>query len=1065
GLFSFDGQNGNNSFESDEEIIFKHAIYFSNQYKNNYLKTLPYYPTLMHKIIHVPQVDQLKTVKQICKDMNGNIIALIDPSIETLNIYSRSLCEQLDLIHIDIEPNLEPSYSFNLYPALDVICQAFADLIKKFDWKHAAIIYNSKTNLETVNCLLSGPANSMPKLDIAMRMANYEYEYRSILRDISGRSIKNIIIDLEPDQTQTLLKMALQLGMVNSTFSYIVTSLDAEIMNLEDFKYNRANITALRIVKPDSDFHRLISLNLTDYLLYNSKDNEKNKILLKTKNALLFDSIFTIAIAIKEAEQFINLNLGNVSCTNSHSLTFGGKLSSFVERVSLNGLTGLIKFQNKQRREFELDVLQLKEIGLYKCGSWSPDKGLNFTFFDEVFEENGLGQRKNSFRVVTLVEEPYVIEKDGKLQGFCIDILDEIANKMNFRYEIYKAADNQYGNEENGTWNGMIKELMDKKADLAISAFTINYKRQQMVDFTKPFLSLGISILYKVPTSKKPGLFSFLNPLSLEIWMFTLITYLLVSLIMMVLARFSPYEWRSTHPCDSNNEFVENQFTVWNSLWFAVGTLMQQGSDINPKALSTRLVGGVWWFFTLIIISSYTANLAAFLTVEKVDLSITNVEDLANQTKISYGVFKGGSTMNFFKDSKIETYQRMWKEMIKNPDKSFVKSNQEGIERVLKKDYAYLMESPLIDYEIQRNCNLTQIGGLLDSKGYGIATQLGSPYTDDISLKILEMQEKGDIQKFYNRWWKSGSTCIRDEKKDSKANPLKVENVGGIFVVLVGGCLLAVFVSFLEFIYYAKTNSKYIKKPICTQMIDELRFAVKCGGSAKKIQLSTTTAVPVKSPSKQQLQETTGFNEKNLSRSLGNLDKKECKKCEKIIQNELIDNIKSDNALVCKHNSKSNLSIRNPGLLIVEREAAIDAQTALLNSHATPYSHLHLSHQQVNHERKPKKSKSRKKTLPNYELKDDSDEFFQLKTFNRNPDLMNNDQRQNDRNQFGILSKNSQINRNISISKDQYEIPIIRLNENSSKRQSQAASSFNRDKSLTNLSSSSSYQIGNHNFR
>ena len=45
----------------------------------------------------------------------------------------------------------------------------------------------------------------------------------------------------------------------------------------------------------------------------------------------------------------------------------------------------------------------------------------------------------------------------------------------------------------------------------------------------------------------------------------------------------------------------------------------------------------------------------------------------------------------------------------------------------------------------------------------------GSPYTDDISLKILEMQEKGEIQKLYKRWWKGGSTCMSDEKKDSKA--------------------------------------------------------------------------------------------------------------------------------------------------------------------------------------------------------------------------------------------------------------------------------------------------------
>ena len=182
-----------------------------------------------------------------------------------------------------------------------------------------------------------------------------------------------------------------------------------------------------------------------------------------------------------------------------------------------------------------------------------------------------------------------------------------------------------------------------------MSSLTINFKRQQVIDFTKPFISLGISILFKVPTSEKPGLFSFMSPLSLEIWIYTLTAYLAISFILMVLARFSPYEWRNPHPCNPDSEYLENTFTLTNSLWFAVGTLMQQGSDINPKAFSTRLVGGVWWFFTLIIISSYTANLAAFLTVERVVLPIQNVEDLANQDLIQYGTLKGGSTEGFFK--------------------------------------------------------------------------------------------------------------------------------------------------------------------------------------------------------------------------------------------------------------------------------------------------------------------------------------------------------------------------------------------------------------------------------
>lgn len=55
----------------------------------------------------------------------------------------------------------------------------------------------------------------------------------------------------------------------------------------------------------------------------------------------------------------------------------------------------------------------------------------------------------------------------------------------------------------------------------------------------------------------------------------------------------------------------------------------------------------------------------------------------------------------------------------------FTKNNQLGIERVKKGNYAFLMESTTIEFNTQKDCELTQIGGLLDSKGYGIATPPG----------------------------------------------------------------------------------------------------------------------------------------------------------------------------------------------------------------------------------------------------------------------------------------------------------------------------------------------------
>jgi hypothetical protein len=67
--------------------------------------------------------------------------------------------------------------------------------------------------------------------------------------------------------------------------------------------------------------------------------------------------------------------------------------------------------------------------------------------------------------------------------------------------------------------------------------------------------------------------------------------------------------------------------------------------------MSGRTIASFWWFFTLIIISSYTANLAAFLTIERMEAPIESVADLAAQNKIRYGALRSGSTAGFFRVS------------------------------------------------------------------------------------------------------------------------------------------------------------------------------------------------------------------------------------------------------------------------------------------------------------------------------------------------------------------------------------------------------------------------------
>ncbi len=86
----------------------------------------------------------------------------------------------------------------------------------------------------------------------------------------------------------------------------------------------------------------------------------------KSEYALLFDSVFALSHAIQEAEKHIDFNGDIVSCDDNKSLRYGTALSKYMDRVTVNGLSGLIKFENRQRKEIDMDVLQLKEVGLVK---------------------------------------------------------------------------------------------------------------------------------------------------------------------------------------------------------------------------------------------------------------------------------------------------------------------------------------------------------------------------------------------------------------------------------------------------------------------------------------------------------------------------------------------------------------------------------------------------------------------------------------------------------------------------------------------------------------------------
>uniref|UniRef100_A0A8C2G5B6 Glutamate receptor n=1 Tax=Cyprinus carpio TaxID=7962 RepID=A0A8C2G5B6_CYPCA len=765
---------------SSEELAFKFAV---NNINRN--RTLLPNTTLTYDIQRINIYDSFEASRKACDQLSLGVVAIFGPSHSSSSNAVQSICNALEVPHIQVRWKHHPmdnrdSFYANLYPDYSSLSYAILDLVQFLKWKTATVVYDDSTGLIRLQELIMAPSRYNIRLKIRQLPLDTT-DTRPLLKEMKRSREFRIIFDCSHIMAAQILKQAQMMGMMTEYYHYIFTTLDLMAINLEPYRFCGVNMTGFRILNVDNpQVASIVEKWSLERQIPPKPDSGLLEGIMTTDAALTYDAVHIVSVSYQHAPQ---MTVNSLQCHRHKPWRFGGRFMSFIKESHWDGLTGRLCFN----RTTGLHNITLKQTHL---------KMLLIGYF------------------VFVQEEPYVMLKrsdkalvgNDRFEGFCIDLLKELASIMGFSYEIHLVPDGKYGlQDDKGQWNGMIKELMEHRADLAVAPLTITFMREKAIDFSKPFLNTGISILYRRPNGTNSGFFSFMNPMTPDIWVYILLAYLGVSCVLFVIARFSPYEWYDAHPCNPGSDVVENNFTLLNSFWFGVGSLMQQGSELMPKALSTRIIGGIWWFFTLIIISSYTANLAAFLTVERMDSPVDSADDLAKQTKIEYGVVKDGATMSFFKKSRVSTFEKMWAFMSSRQSTSFVKSIEDGIQRVLKSDYALLMESTTIEYVTRRNCNLTQVGGIIDSKGYGIGTPKGSPYRDKITIAILSILEDGRLHMLKEKWW-SGSSCLEDERYET--GPMGIQNLGGIFIVLASGLVLSVFVAIGEFIYKLRKNAE-----------------------------------------------------------------------------------------------------------------------------------------------------------------------------------------------------------------------------------------------------------------
>ncbi|CAL1298352.1 unnamed protein product [Larinioides sclopetarius] len=676
------------------------------------------------------------------------------------------------------------------------------------------------------------------------------------LADHPGIKVEDII-EYETGISEISQKLEEAQGRYCRVFILYASTEDAEIIFREVEALNMTTPGYVWIVSEQA----LLAPNKPDGViglkLVNATDEE----------AHIKDSVMVIARGFRELyfNSSYNIQPAPSDCSKHDPVwETGQKFIGFLKEVTLQqGKTGRVAFDDKgDRIDSDYDIINIVNgkpttVGEYVYSQMKTEMTLSLNVQEIQWPGNELKKPRGyivptHLKVVTVAEKPFTWIREVEdrslctedeipcprmnktsgeqdvycCRGYCMDLLNALAAELNFTYSLYQVEDGLYGSfdyvngSEKKMWTGMVGDLVYERADMVVAPLTINPERSQAIEFSKPFKYQGITILEK-KHPKSSTLASFLQPFQKTLWILVMVSVHVVALALYLLDRFSPF---GRYKLPSSDATEEDALNLSSAIWFAWGVLLNSGiGEGTPRSFSARVLGMVWAGFAMIVVASYTANLAAFLVLDRPETSLTGINDarLRNpMDNFKYATVKGSSVDMYFR-RQVEL-SNMYRTMEgKNYD-----SAEEAIAAV-KSDglSAFIWDSSRLEYEAAQDCNLVTAGEQFGRSGYGIGLQKHSLWADQVTLALLGMHESGYMEELDNRWILQGSeTCEKNEKFPAT---LGLKNMAGVFILVGAGIVGGVGLIIIEIIYKKHQTRKQRRLELARHAADKWRGAVE----------------------------------------------------------------------------------------------------------------------------------------------------------------------------------------------------------------------------------------------
>lgn len=395
----------------------------------------------------------------------------------------------------------------------------------------------------------------------------------------------------------------------------------------------------------------------------------------------------------------------------------------------------------------------------------------------------GFGNR--TLKVVSVEGKPFQMRVDkgnGSFYyyGFTYDLLNEFAKQFNFRYEFLDSVDGLYGlpTKDHKDATGMIGMVMRGEADIAVGGFTITADRRKVIDFLYPYQEDGIGIIMRKVDNEANKMFRVFSPLDTDSWLATGVAAFVAALVLSIIVKLSPF-----------SKGLNNKVSA--SFWLVLSAFLQQGEEKSSKSAPARLVIGFWWVFTIIVMSLYTANLAAFLTVSMAKAPIKNLEELAAQTVYKPLIEDGTNLHALFKKAEEGIYKKIW-DMMRDMPK--IISPDEGYEMIVKGNYAYMTDESEARFKAMKDCrNLEMVEETFHKAELSFVIRKNAEFKEAFNEHMLKMVQYGIVDKYKKIWWGKHS-C----DSTNTATELEFKSTSGIFIVYSGFIFVSVICFLIE---------------------------------------------------------------------------------------------------------------------------------------------------------------------------------------------------------------------------------------------------------------------------